>query len=381
MTYLLMLLGVLLSSQHKVTESLPKARPLSPFPDTATMVFVGDVMMHRDQISNALGEDGNYSFPTYFKELLNPLKEADLAVANMEFTLAGKPYTGYPCFSAPDSYAGYVADCGVDVFLTANNHILDKGKSGIERTLGIYSAMESERGVRYTGCAMDKETDLDVNPLVIRVKGTKVAFVNFTYGTNQDLETEWPKVHRTDTASISSAIMRARKKGAEFIIALPHWGTEYSLTHSKSQHSLAVWLAEKGCDAVIGTHPHVVQDMETVEVGAKGGKPARKVPVIYSLGNIVSNMTAPNTRIGLVATLWIVTEEDGSRRLLDPLTTATWCCVPGTMTSGHTVVPVRKFLDKKDLWKSAGDYDNMVKTYDRVKAVTGIDEYEKDNNT
>ncbi len=68
----------------------------------------------------------------------------------MEFTLAGRPYTGYPCFSAPDCYAEAIAESGVDIFLTANNHILDKGREGIERTLGIYTRMEEEGRARGT---------------------------------------------------------------------------------------------------------------------------------------------------------------------------------------------------------------------------------------
>lgn len=364
---LLTVLGILLSSQTKVPERILKARPLSHFPDTTEIVFMGDVMMHQGQIDNALGKDGNYSFPTYFKEIESIVSRADLSVANMEFTLAGRPYAGYPCFSAPDSYAGYMADCGIDVFLTANNHILDRGASGIRRTLDFYGQMESEYGIRYTGCAVDESSDKKHNPLIIRVRGIKIAIINFTYGTNQDLTSEWPKVHRTDKEWLSSAIRKAKDKGAEFIIALPHWGVEYQLKHSSSQHSLAVWLAEEGCDAVIGSHPHVVQDMEVIRTGS-----GKEVPVVYSMGNIISNMSAPNTRIGMIVTLGIVTSPDGSRKLLQPETDLTWCCRPGTLTPSYCTVPVKDFLGRKELWSTAYDYDNMAETYSRVKDVTGI---------
>ena len=87
--------------------SFPLARPLFHLPDTATIVVMGDVMMHRDQISNARRSDGTYDFSTYLENLKDMVAGADVAVANMEFTLAGKPYTGYPCFSAPDGYEDY----------------------------------------------------------------------------------------------------------------------------------------------------------------------------------------------------------------------------------------------------------------------------------
>ena len=226
---------------------------------------------------------------------------SDLAIANMEFTLAGQPYSGYPCFSAPDGYEDYVASCGVDVFLTANNHILDKGKAGIERTLGRYSQMEEEGLVKHTGCSDSPEDDLKRFPLIMAVRGTRVALVNFTYGTNLKIDSGFPKVHRTDKTEIADAIRRAREAGAEFVIALPHWGTEYALNHSSSQEKLADWLVEQGCDAIVGAHPHVVQDWE--RVASMSGSRPKAAPVIYSLGNIVSNMSATNTQVGLIINL------------------------------------------------------------------------------
>ncbi|MBP3270097.1 MAG: CapA family protein, partial [Bacteroidales bacterium] len=292
--------------------------------------------------------------------------------ANMEFTLAGQPYSGYPCFSAPDGYEDYVASCGVDLFLTANNHILDKGKLGIERTLGRYSQMEEEGLVKHTGCSESAEDDLRRFPLIMAVKGIRIAFINFTYGTNLKIDSEFPKVHRTDKTEIGEAIDRAKAMGADFIIALPHWGTEYMLSHSASQEKLADWLVEQGCDAVIGAHPHVVQDTERVAALVDGR--LKSVPVVYSLGNIVSNMSAPNTQVGMIAKLRIVTGEDGARRLLRPELVMTWCTRPGTLTDSYATIPVKEFLGKRDLWKDKSDYDNMVRSYERVKAATRIED-------
>ena len=68
-----------------------------------------------------------------------PLKEeisrADIAIGNLEVTLVGKPYQGYPTFRAPDEYLQAIKDAGFDVLLTANNHCLDRGKAGLERTI------------------------------------------------------------------------------------------------------------------------------------------------------------------------------------------------------------------------------------------------------
>lgn len=363
-------LPVLVVAQIHV--SVPPARPLRQLPDTATILVMGDVMMHRDQISNAARPDGTYDFSTYLANIKPMIEKADLSIANMEFTLAGRPYTGYPCFSAPDGYEDYVASCGVDVFLTANNHILDKGKNGLERTLSRYSDMESSGIVKHTGVSASEVDDRMRFPLMVAVKGVRVALVNFTYGTNIKGDSDFPKVHLTDKKEIEAAVRRARRAGADFVIALPHWGTEYVLNHSSSQEALADWLAGIGCDAVIGAHPHVVQDCGLVSAFSDGS--LKKVPVVYSLGNIVSNMSATNTQVGMIASLRIVTDEDGVKTMLPPRLTFTWCTRPGTLTDSYSTVPVKDFIDKKDLWKRPADHDNMVRSYLRVKSQTGIED-------
>lgn len=364
-------LPVLVVAQINV--SVPPARPLRQLPDTATILVMGDVMMHRDQISNAARPDGTYDFSTYLANIKPMVEEADLSIANMEFTLAGSPYTGYPCFSAPDGYEDYVASCGVDVFLTANNHILDKGRTGLERTLSRYSEMEASGLVKHTGTSATEEDDRMRFPLMVAVRGVRVALVNFTYGTNIKGDSDFPKVHVTDKKEIEAAVRRARRAGADFVIALPHWGTEYVLTHSSSQEALADWLAGIGCDAVIGAHPHVVQDVGVVSAFSDGH--LKEMPVVYSLGNIVSNMSATNTQVGMIASLSIVTDEDGVKTMLPPRFTFTWCTRPGTFTDSYATVPVKDFIDKKELWKRPADHDNMVRSYQRVKAQTGIEDY------
>lgn len=356
----------------EISEGLVIPRPLYHTPDTVSVVFMGDMMMHRDQIANAKAGDNAYDFSGYFPGIRPLIENADIAVANMEFTLAGKPYTGYPCFSAPDSYAEAVAESGVDIFLTANNHILDKGRKGLYRTLGIYSKMESEGRVRHTGAALSAQDDSLRFPLKVVSKGMRLAFINFTYGTNLGIQEEFPKVHRIDTAEIAGAIRSAIHSGADFIIALPHWGYEYALTHSKQQGRLARWLAEKGCDAIIGAHPHVLQDIETLTVTGADGTMARNVPVVYSLGNLISNMSAPNTQVGMMVTLRFTKDKFGDKNMLEPLLTMTWCSRPGHLTRSYTTIPIKEYVGKRGLWLNPRDYDKMITSYERVKKETGI---------
>lgn len=338
--------------------------------DTLTICIFGDMMMHANQISNAHRGGDCYDFSTYFRHLEDRISKADIAVANMEFTLAGAPYTGYPCFSAPDSYALYLADVGFDVFLAANNHIFDKGTKGAERTLDIYREMENDRGIRFTGLAGNEEEYLRVNPLTVIRKGIRIDFINLTYGTNLGLGTAWPQTFRLNSpASVIETLSKAEEHDADLTIVLPHWGTEYSLTHSKAQEKDAIMLAEHGADIIIGAHPHVVQDFQILETS----NPERKVPVAYSLGNAVSNMSAPDTQIGLMATIKVIRDNNGDIRTMPVEFTYLWCSRPGGYCSSYTVIPVEEFIGTRAQWLGTWEYDKMTATYERVRSKTGIE--------
>lgn len=334
-------------------------RPLFDKPDTVSIMVIGDVMMHTKQLQ--------YDYNNFLAPIRNHLSAADLAIANMEFTLAGKPYSGYPAFSAPDGYARHAIDCGIDVFLTANNHILDKGEKGIRRTIEQYDRLEKEGLIHYTGIALDEFQEDDNYPLIVVLKGIRIAFLNFTYGTNLSQQSKWPKVNRTNRDDILKAIERAKNKKADYIIALPHWGIEYKLRHSEAQEALAVWLADNGVDMIIGSHPHVVQDSTTIY-----SKDGRKVPVFYSLGNAVSNMSAINTRLELAVSIVITKEADGKSGMLAPKVEFLWCTLPGKLYDNFGTIAVSDYLDKRSDWIDKSDYDNMMETYRRVKQATEI---------
>lgn len=336
-------------------------------PDTVVLRFIGDIMLHQAQIDNARDRDGNFDFSGYFRGIEDDLAKADIAVANMEFTLAGEPYSGYPSFCAPDSYAEYAAGCGIDVFLTANNHILDKGEKGLVRTLSVYSRLEKEYGTRMTGSAMDKDASGRNYPLLLSVRGLKIAFVNFTYGTNSGFGKKYPGTNLTVKEGILEAMQRAGRLGADLIIALPHWGVEYSTSHSPAQEETARWLAENGADLIVGTHPHVVQDTGVLETDR-----GRSVPVIYSLGNAISNMSAPDTQIGLMLEVRVPVDVYGDAGEVLPSFTFLWSSLPGRLADSHATVKVRDYLSRKEEWKQEYEYGKMVSTYIRIKRLTGI---------
>ncbi len=347
----------------------PSPQPLDR-PDTATVCVIGDLMMHSAQIAEGGWRES--------LRLIRPLlEEATVSIANMEFPLAGRPYSGYPCFSAPEDYALTAADCGIDVFLTANNHITDKGKAGLERTLRFYDRLHDSLGIFHTGC------DSLSAPLFVRANNIRLGIVNATYGTNSGIRgtsVNW----LGDTERLRKAVA-ASAAASDFTIVLPHWGEEYRTRHNASQESTARFLAEAGADIIIGAHPHVVQDTASVfvrqDAKASGsdedsGKDsekisdtpegaARRVPVLYSLGNALSNMSARDTQLELMARLTLIRDHSGTRLDSTELIWL-WCSRPGGFDSHYTVIPVADYADRHDLWLNPADHDRMLDTWKRL---------------
>ena len=358
MIAIIMSLFPFLEAEAQWKYDIPFPAPLDHYPDTVTITFIGDVMMHSRQME--------YDYMDFLTELSEITEEADISIANMEFTLAGEPYSGYPSFSAPDGYAGYVANCGVDVFLTANNHILDKGKKGLDRTLRTYESMRDSCDIQYTGCSPDEMSGRRINPLIVAGHGIRFALINFTYGTNHDHSGGWPAVMKMDMEEVGSMIESAKKQDADFIIAVPHWGTEYQLKHSRKQHEWAEWLVGNGVDLIVGSHPHVVQDATHID----------GVPVVFSIGNAISNMSAKNTRLGLAVKVGFVSHKDGWKEMLEPELEFIWCTLPGTLKNTYSTIAVKDYLGRRDEWIDPSDFDNMISTIERIKKETGI-QYEK----
>lgn len=352
-------------------------------PDTVTVFVLGDLMCHGKMMRSAhaiyarthsgasIDNPYHFDFSTFFCRLGDRISGADVAVGNLEFPFAGPPFSGYPSFSTPDCYAEYAANEGFDVILTANNHVLDQGTPGLKRTLDVYDKMEASTSARYTGTARSVQEELERYPLIVNVRDVRLAFVNFTYGTNSGASSAWPKVEKIHRDEILAAIERAREKEADVIIAIPHWGEEYQLRHNAAQEDLARWLVANGVDVIVGSHPHVVQDIAVYQSEYEDGSP-KEVPVVYSLGNAVSNQNDLPARLEGCVTLRIVSHRGKTRVLPDPCLEFLWCTKAGMIDDGYSVVPVEEYAGHPEVWKVAGDYEKMMSTYDSVRKRLGL---------
>lgn len=257
-----------------------------------TLLFAGDVMGHEPQWKAAFDPaTGTYDYHDCFRYVEPMLNQADLACANLEVTLAGPPYTSYPCFSSPDELLFALKDVGFDVLFTANNHVLDHGKSGLERTIGMLDSV----GMIHTGSFVDTMSRDTTYPLVVNVRGLKIGFLNMTYGTNGLRERIPNIVNKMDTLEVIRDFDRLNEMNVDLKVVFIHWGEEYQLTANKRQRRYADFLVRQGADLIIGGHPHVTQDADTLY--APDGKP---VVAYFSMGNFISNQRRMNTKGGVM---------------------------------------------------------------------------------
>ena len=271
--------------------------------DNAQLVFVGDAMQHQRQIDAARRPDGSLDYSPYFTSIEPYISSADYAVVNLEAPLGGAPYSGYPMFCAHDNYVSTLTDTGFDLVLLANNHILDRRDRGVRRTV---STLES-KGIPWIGAYRDREQRDSIMPLIRDVNGFKIAFLNYTYGTNGITKTTPIEIDYINRRLMADDVRKAREKGAELIAACVHWGDEYHLLPNRAQKSLAAYLDSLGVEMIIGSHPHVIQPM-MLQQSAHTGHPCLTV---YSLGNFISAMRTADTRGGAMVRVTLGRDADG----------------------------------------------------------------------
>ncbi len=245
---------------------------------------VGDVMGHLSQVNSAyVPETDTYDFTSVFEDVTPYISEADLAIANLETTLAGSrlPYSGYPMFNTPDSIVDALDQAGFDTIITTNNHSLDTGFGGVNRTVEVIE----EKGLDPVGTYASEP---DSRVLIKDVQGIKVAILAYTEHLNGvdaafSPEQVNAQINLISEERIVSDIEEAKASEPDLIISFMHWGDEYQREPNEFQTNYAEFLTREGVDIIFGSHPHVIQGAEFLEVDGN------ESVVAYSLGNFVSN--------------------------------------------------------------------------------------------
>ena len=271
----------------------------------ARFIFIGDIMVHDQQLDAAKRKGGTYDFSPSFRRIKPLLKDAFL-VGNLETVFAGTgkklKYAGFPLFNTPDVFTeNLTGDLEVDLLSLANNHIFDRGASGARRTTEVLDSAD----IAWIGLGVGEIPSNDA--IILENDGIRAAFINHSYGSN-----EWPKssdVHLNviSEADISQSMTRAKSLSPDIIIALFHWGNEYHHNPNIHQKKAADIAFSNGASLIVGTHPHVLQPVEvrieSDEVRA----------VAWSLGNFVSFQRKLPRERSVILSAEFVKDDEGTR--------------------------------------------------------------------
>ena len=280
---------------------------------TISFSFVGDLMCHSPQFESARVSADSFDFRPSFKEVKELLSKSDFTIGNLETVILGKKSrnSGYPMFNSPEEYLAALKDAGFDALITSNNHSMDRGITGINRTIenvrkhgmmnyGTYNSAESREKI-----------------LVAEKNGIRVALLAYTYGLNGN---NLPKqksyaVNLIDTILIKKDITNARQQNADAVIVYFHFGEEYEREPNSFQKEFAGKTITYGADLIIASHPHVIQPVELFE-SAKS-KLAQGF-IAYSLGNFFSNQRWRYSDCGVILN-FTIEKNDTDKVLLDTL--------------------------------------------------------------
>lgn len=213
-------------------------------------------------------------------KLLEMMRDADVCFVNNEFAysdrgapLENKMYT----FRASPARASMLQEMGVDIAGLANNHVYDFGAEAMEDTFDTLRGI----GIDYVGAGRNLKEAM--TPVYREIDGKKIAYVAASRAekfkmTPQATEDAAGILRCYDTELFLQEIREARAQ-ADYVVAVVHWGTEYSTELEEVQTTTGRDYIDAGADIVIGGHTHCLQGLEYYK-----GK-----PILYSLGNFWFN--------------------------------------------------------------------------------------------
>ena len=264
----------------------------------------GDLLIHSAIFDRALvlGGGRHYNFAPMFTQIKPYIQGADLALCHVETPMTPAPPTGYPTFNTPPALATAIAQTGWRACSTAATHSLDQGQTGVDDTIGALD----RAGVAHTGTFSSAAAQ--ATPLIMTVKGVRVAFLAYTELTNGIPSPHPWSVNRADAARILSDAHRARTDGAQVVIVNIHWGDENVARPSGFQLALASRLTRSpDITAIVGQHVHIVQPIRIIN-----GK-----LVVFGEGNLISNETSAccpgASQDGMIVLLTITVDSHGAR--------------------------------------------------------------------
>lgn len=286
--------------------------------DLIKISFVGDIMSKIQQNKAARDEKGQYHYERTFQDIEKQLKESDYLIGNLETPIAGEDLQySYKAFSfnTPIEFAIAVKNAGFSLVTTANNHCMDRGIEGIERTIDALD----EIGLSHIGTYKNQVARDTV--YIKEIQGIRFAFISYTYGTNAhlngvylndnnqymvnllkkqerasknkkniiirgykkicrilEIDQEEKFSFQKDKKYLQNFLndIRLAKEKADYVIFCMHSGGQYNKKEDRYTKALSQFAINNGVDFVIGCHPHVVHSSRFMKENKF---------IAYSLGN------------------------------------------------------------------------------------------------
>lgn len=268
----------------------------------ASIVMVGDVLIHDSLYKDAYVSNNVYDFSKMFTYVEPIIQQYDIAYYNQESIIGGKKLgvSTYPRFNSPDEIGEALINIGFNLVSLANNHTLDKNEAGVVYSVSFWRNQEAV----YTAGSYDSWDDRNT-VTIFEKNDITFAFLSYTMRTN-GLNPPKGKEYLVNVYSdeqVARDIEKA-KESAEVIIVAMHWGDEYKHTPNAEQKEIATYLSGLGVNLIIGAHPHVVQPIGYVN----------DTLVIYSLGNFIAaqRTIGIDKMIGLLVGVDIVVDNDSN---------------------------------------------------------------------
>lgn len=249
---------------------------------------VGDALCGEGMIKDAYNEETKlYDFSHMFNKISGYIERADIIMGTMETNFTSGQYTSE---NSPKEFAQAIKKSGVNLVTICHNHSLDYGIQGLKDTKKVLQDL----GYDVFGDKLEEENTV----LIKTVKDTKIAFLTYTYGVNNQANKTKEELNSINIYSKEQArkdIDNAKENGAEYICVLIHWGDAISSTVNEEQKKIANELIDDGVDMILGAHPSVVQPMEV-----RKNKEGKNVFIAYSIGTYISTLADDDAKIELV---------------------------------------------------------------------------------
>lgn len=345
---------------------------------TAVITTAGDIVMHRPFLESSVYKTGDtYDYNSIFKYIKDDYNAADFTVLTTEFTMTDSEYTGYPMFNSPPEIVSALKNNGIDMCLLGNNHIYDSGDDGLLQTIEVYE----ENDLLYNGI---RKTEDENNYVVKDIGGIKVGFFDYVFETegetiNGNYVSEKGKAlinsfSESDPQKLYDGIEKKLKKmedeGVEYTIVYLHWGVEYQTKENEYQDAIAQKLCDMGIDALIASHPHVIQPVDLL-TSSSGD---HQMLCCYAIGNHLSNQRTEYmdglvygySEDGLIVSLTLHRDKKGQITLEKTDFIPTWVYHNQSPDDTYYILP----LDNPDEIKSISKLGNISEDVDESLART-----------